>query len=83
MRDVKIVAYGSVSEEDLLIITDNLKVTMATVTVFSVDPLNEDINRKARVISDQNEALAAQAERIEYLEGNLIEGFIDKDALEP
>lgn len=67
MRDVKIVAYGSVSEDDERLITNYLEDKGLAVKILTVDT---ELERKSLVIKEQNLIIAEYAARIEELEND-------------
>lgn len=82
MRDIKVVAYGSVSEDDERLITNYLEEKMDRVTIFNRDLKAErmkfleqemvdshaQIMDQEAVIDEQNLVLEAHVERIIELE---------------
>lgn len=59
MRDVKLVAYGSISEDDERLITNYLEEKGCTVNILSRDMINERMQRQEKVIDQQNVMLEA------------------------
>lgn len=64
MRDVKLVAYGSLSDEDERLITNYLEEKEFTVQFLSVDTQRNRIDRQVEVIAQQNDTLSIQGEAI-------------------
>lgn len=63
-------------------VVDDVDVHVPRMTFYTVDPrnaLNDTITTQGELIAQQNQVIEDHVARIEYLECNTIEGFIDKD----